>query len=371
MVNWENIRKQFPAAEKYAYFNIAGGAPLSSKAANECKRFYDEMLQEADTYWEKWLERTEETRAKVARFLNADPREICFTLNTSHGMNLVADMLKGKGNVLTMDDEFPSSTIPWLHRKYGVSFMKPKDGAYTLSDIERHATAKTKILVTSHVQYSTGFRQDIVEVGKWCKKRKIIFVVNATQSFGAFPVDVRKAHIDFLVFSGYKWPMAGYCVGVLYINKKWFRDVRFPVAGWNSVSVPELKDNRSLDLKKDARELEVGCPNFPNIFALGGALDFLNKIGTTAVEKKISELDDYLVQKLRKENVRIVTPLYKQCRSGITVIDTKHPKDIVRRLAKKNIIVSTTPRGVRISLSVYNNRSDIDKLVSGLVKLVC
>lgn len=366
MVDWDNIRKQFPAAEKYAYFNIAGGAPLPYEAANEGKRFYDEMLQGADTYWEKWLERTEEVRAKVARFLNADPHEICFTLNTSHGMNVVADMLKGRGNVLTMDDEFPSSTIPWLHRKYGVSFMKPTDNMYSLSDIEGHATAKTKILVTSHVQYSTGFRQDIVEVGKWCKKRGIIFVVNATQSFGAFPIDVRKARIDFLAFSGYKWPMAGYGVGVLYINKKWRRNARFPVAGWTSVRIPELKDNRSLDLKEDARELEVGCLNFPNIFALGGALGFLEKIGITAVGRRIYELDDYLVQKLAKERIRIVTPLDKRHRSGITVIDVRSPKDAVRHLAKKNIIVSMTRKGVRISLSIYNNKMDIDKLVSGL-----
>ncbi len=103
-----------------------------------------------DAYWENWLARVNETRKKLARFINADTKEIAFILNTSHGMNLIADILKGKGEILTMNDEFPSSTFPWMHKGFKVKFVKPEKNIYTIENIEKHITKSTKILITSY-----------------------------------------------------------------------------------------------------------------------------------------------------------------------------------------------------------------------------
>lgn len=366
MVNWNKIRDQFPATKRFTYLNAAEGSPLPLTTAAEGKRFYDEMTARGDSVWKEWLERTEKVRKKVAKFINASKSEIAFTVNTSHGMTLVADMFDGKGEVLTMDDEFPSSTFPWLHKKYRVHFVKPKKAIFSIKDIEKKITKKTKILVTSYVQYCTGFKQDLVELGKLCKKKGIIFVVNATQAAGAMPIDVKKANIDFLVWSGYKWQMAGYGIGVLYINKKWFKKLKFPIAGWCSVKKPELMDNKKLDLKNEASELEVGCAHFPNIFALGGALDLLNKIGKKNIQKRILELDDYLVEKVKNIGLKIDSPLNKKHRSGITIIRMENAQKIVEKLWKKRIMVSAKGTGIRVSLHVYNNKKDIDRFVGEL-----
>ena len=90
MVDWNKVREEFPVCKKYVYLNPAGGSPVSLSAANEGKRFYDEMLEFGDIYWDKWLERTENVRSQLAAFIGADREEIGFTTNTSHGMNLVA-----------------------------------------------------------------------------------------------------------------------------------------------------------------------------------------------------------------------------------------------------------------------------------------
>ncbi|MBW3004765.1 aminotransferase class V-fold PLP-dependent enzyme [Candidatus Woesearchaeota archaeon] len=370
MVNWKKIREQFPATKKYTYINAAEGSPVSKLAAKEGKRFYDEILADGDLPWENWLKRTEEIRETVAKFINADKNEIAFTLNTSHGMNLIAEILKGKGEVITMDDEFPSSTFPWLNRRYKVRFVKPKNAIYSIEDIKKKINKKTKIIVTSYVQYCTGFRQDLAELGKLCRQKGLIFVVNATQAMGAMPIDVKKANIDFLVFTSLKWPMAGYGAGVLYMNKKWFNKIQYPVAGWQSVKNPNLMNNKKLNLQKDASELEVGCPHFPNIFALGGALDLLNKIGKKNIQKRIFELNDYLVKKLKELNIEIVSPLAKKYRSGITIVKLKNAKELVPKLFKKNIVVSARKKGLRVSMHIYNNKKDIDHFVSELKKIL-
>jgi cysteine desulfurase / selenocysteine lyase len=81
------------------------------------------------------------------------------------------------------------------------------------------------------------------ELGNFCKENNLIFVVNATQALGIFPVDVKKCNIDFLVFTGLKWATAGYGIGGLYVNKKWLSPENFPFAGWRSVEAPGKMDN--------------------------------------------------------------------------------------------------------------------------------
>ena len=368
MVEWNKIRSQFPVTKKFTYLNAAGGSPIPSSTAREGRRFYDEILAGGDVPWEEWLKRVEEVRGKVAEFLNADESEIAFTSNTSQGMNLIAQILKGKGDVITMKDEFPSSTFPWLNLRYEVHFVEPEKCIYSLKSIEEKINKDTKILVTSHVQYCTGFKQDLIGLGKLCKRRGVIFVVNASQSAGAMPIDLKKADIDFMVFKSLKWLMAGYGAGVLYINKRWFNKINYPVAGWRSVKNPGLMDNKNLDLKKEASELEVGCVHLPCIFALNGALDFLKMIGKEKIQRRIYELGDYLVEKLKESGFEIISPLAERYRSGITVIKINNSEEMVNKLSEKNIIVTARGDGLRVSVHIYNNKRDIDKFVFELKK---
>ncbi|HKJ78680.1 MAG TPA: aminotransferase class V-fold PLP-dependent enzyme [Prolixibacteraceae bacterium] len=370
MVDWKEIRKEFPVCEKYVYLNPAGGSPVSKSAADEGKRFYDEMLEFGDTYWETWLKRTENVRTSLADFIGAEREEIGFTTNTSHGMNLVAQMLKDKGIVLTMRDEFPSTTFPWLNQKTTIKFVEPVDHAYPIDAIKKALTPDVKILISSYVQYNTGFRQDLEELGNFCKENNLIFVVNATQALGIFPVDVKKCNVDFLMFTGLKWATAGYGIGGLYVNKKWLSEDNFPFAGWRSVESPEKMDNLALELKNEASVIESGCPHFPNIFALGGALNMFNRIGPKNVASRVIELNRLLEKKLRQLGLAVICQEEDKHRSGILIAKIENPKDVVAKLFEKNIIVSARGEGMRVSTSFFNNEEDIEKLVDELKQLL-
>ena len=366
---WNKVRNEFPASKNLVYLNTAGGAPISKHAASQAREFYDELVNTGD-HWKEWLEKREQVRKKVAKFINADPDEIAFTLNTSHGMNLISQMLNnGSDEIVTMHDEFPSTTFPWLNRGYKALFVKPKNQIYTKEAIEKKIEKTTRILLTSHVQYSTGFKQDLVEIGKLCKKRGLVFIVNATQSFGAFPIDVKKAKIDFLAASGFKWIGGGYGIGILYINKKWFNKVHYPLVGWQSMEEVYPKDNRKLNIRKVASVLEVGCHPFANIFTLGGGIDIQNKIGKKRIEKRIYYLADYLADKLKENNFEIVSPLERKYRSGITIVKMENATKIVEKLKKKGIMVSARGEGLRVSVHFYNNEKDIDTFIEELKKI--
>lgn len=360
MIDWDKIREEFPVCKKLVYLNPAGGSPVSMSAATEAKRFYDEMLEHGDTYFDIWLKRTEEIRTRLASFINAERDEIGFTTNTSHGMNLVAHFLKNKGSVLTMRDEFPSTTFPWLNQKTPVYFVDPVNYGYPIETIKKSLTPDTKILATSYVQYKTGFRQDLEMLGNYCRENNLIFVVNATQALGIFPVDVKKCHIDFLMFTGLKWATAGYGIGGLYVNKKWLLPENFPFAGWRSVKTPGNMNNQELELKNEASVVESGCPHFPNVFALGGALDLLTRIGAENITNRILEFNKLIESKLRSLNLDVIVQNEDKHRSGIIIAKMENPKPVVDELMKKNIFVSARGEGIRISASFFNNEKDIE-----------
>ncbi len=370
MVDWNNVREEFPVCKKYVYLNPAGGSPVSQSAANEGKRFYDEMLEFGDTYWDTWLERTEKVRASLAEFIGAGREEIGFTTNTSHGMNLVAQFLKNKGTVLTMRDEFPSTTFPWINQGTPIQFVEPVNHAFPIEAIKKALTPEVKILVSSYVQYKTGFRQDLELLGSFCKENNLIFVVNATQALGIFPVDVKKCNIDFLMFTGLKWATAGYGIGGLYVNKKWLAPENFPFAGWRSVREPGKMDNTNLELKPEASVIESGCPHFPNIFALGGALDLFNRIGKENVESRVIFLNRIIEEKLKNMGIEVICQQEDKHRSGILIAKISNTKEIVGKLAEKNIIVSARGEGMRVSASIFNNEKDIDTFITVLKEIM-
>ena len=367
-MNWREIRALFPAAERYTYLNTAAAPPLSVLAAREGKRYYDEMAEHGDVVWDHWLCQVEQIRENVASFINGDPRSVAFTHSNSHGMNLIAGILDHCGDVLCPADEFPSCTLPWLQQRHQVHFVPSRDrGVIDVDDIQRSITADTRVLATSYVQFATGFRLDLVALGRLCRERNLVFVVDATQGMGVFPIDVVNSGIDFLVFSGYKWAQAGYGVGGLYVAPRFLNPTSFPVAGWWSVRDPEAVVNDRLELKETAAALEVGCPHFAGIFALGAALRLFEEIGKSRIEERVHELTDYLHQRLQAAaRFNVVSPLDREHRSGITIVEMHNAPEVVKRLAERKIIVSARGKGLRVSVHIFNNFDDIDRLIAGL-----
>jgi cysteine desulfurase / selenocysteine lyase len=333
-MNWSEIRALFPAAEHYTYLNTAAAPPLSVLAAREGKRYYDEMAEHGDVAWEDWLCRVEQIREKLATFINADARSVAFTYSTSHGMNLIAGILDHCGDVLCPTEEFPSCTLPWLQQRYRVHFVRPRDrGIIDLDDAQRSLSADIRVVVISYVQFSTGFRQDLVALGRMCRDRKLIFVGDATQGMGVFPIDVVNSGIDFLVFSGYKWVQAP---PPCHRKRGWIEEARRDIQAADTVSA---------------------------------ALTLFQEIGKCRIEERIHKLTDYLHHRLQAERFNIASPLNREWRSGITIVEMRNAPEIVTRLAEKKIIVSARGKGLRVSVHIFNNFDDVDRLIVGLREL--
>src|SRR5258705_13953541 len=153
MINWSEIRKQFPVTNDTAYLNTAAAGPLARSTAQVASEYYEQMMNEGDRRWDEWLERREQIRARVASFINAAPDERGLTTNTSSGMNVIIDALENHGEVISSDLEFPVSTITWMHRRIPVHRVKSVAGEPRLDELRRAMNTRTGIISISHVQF--------------------------------------------------------------------------------------------------------------------------------------------------------------------------------------------------------------------------
>lgn len=365
-IDWERVRDEFPITNNLAYLNSAAAGPVSRQVLAATEQFYREMMTEGDARWDEWLRRREAVRRRVAELINAEPEEIAFTINTSSGMNLIVDALAARGEVISCDLEFPVTTIPWLHRGIPVRLLEASAGEISTAQVRRAMTPQTGIICLSHVQYSNGFRAPLEELGQG--RNGHLFVVNASQSAGAFSIDVKRMGIDALCSTGHKWMLAGYGTGFVYLKRELLEETRARAIGWLSVEDPFEMKNHEFHLRGDAAaRAELGCPHFAGIFALGASVDFMLSLGQRNIERRVLALNEYLTKRLQETGWRALSPLREDSsRSGETLVEHPRPKRIVAKLLRSGISVTEKPQGFRVATHFFNNEADIERLIAVL-----
>jgi len=366
MIDWGEIRKQFPVTTRLAYLNSAAAGPVSIAAHAAATDYYQKMMSDGDVHWNRWLAEREATRERVAKFINAEPDEVAFTTNTSSGMNLIVDALEERGEVISSELEFPVTTLPWMHRRIPVHLLPAVEGEVRMDSICDAMTHNTGVIALSHVQFSNGFRIDLDELGR--NKGDHALVVNASQSAGAFEIDVRRMQIDALCATGHKWMLAGYGSGFVYLSRNLLQQTRSRSLSWLSVEDPFEMRNDELRPRHDtAARIELGCPHLAGIFALGASVKLVTDVGIENVQARVLDLNQKLTNRLAENDWKVLSPLMNEAsRSGETLIEVEQPAEIMRALFRRGVVVTEKPQGIRAATHFFNDESDIERLLSGL-----
>ena len=369
MPAWEaELRSKFPALRHWTYLNSAAAGPLALSTARSGLSSYESMLQSGDLEWEAQLGEMEEARVALAALIGGRADDLAFARNTSHGVSHLAQMLweEGLRRVVVLEDEFPSSTLPFLHRGFDVRFVKPVDGRYPLESIEA-ALEGRELLVASHVIYRTGHTLDPAVLAQLCASKNARFLVCVTQSIGALEVDFTRWGADYLVGTSHKWLCGGYGAGLLAVRAS--RWGRWPVVGWLSQKSPERMVNDALDLDPRPRALEAGCQPVPSILAAGAAAKLWLEADVTRVADRVRSLSSRLRTKLRDAGFEAPKQEIPET-SGISVVPVADPAGVVARLEKERVLVTPRGAGVRFSTHAFNDEKDLDKAVEALAKAV-
>jgi selenocysteine lyase/cysteine desulfurase len=380
MTDWKKIRSDFPITKNMIYFHSAAMSPSPTPVFDAIRKEYRRLHTQGDTNWTKDLKKFGKLCSELAGMIHTKGDDVTFVQNTSSVMSLLAMTFKNHirkpFNIVSMEDEFPASTIGYEYQDLDMRYVQPVEARYPIDNILKLLDRNTLAVVASHVQYATGFRQDLKALGEELKKRGILFIVNATQSFPFFPINVRSMNIDVLSASVHKWGFTGH-IGTLFYTSSLFRKkYPSPWAGWMSV-VPEegslihTAKNTPFRLHETAERYIIGSYNLQPLLAFQVAMDYLKTIGFQNIRTRIMELTDYLIRGLKKLEIKIISPVArKKERSAIVTFTLEDKnKQCIKTLAKNKIFVGARGEGIRVSVNIFNNLEDIDCLLKVLKSL--
>ncbi|MBN1977500.1 MAG: aminotransferase class V-fold PLP-dependent enzyme [Anaerolineae bacterium] len=361
------LRAAFPVTKHCTYLNHAAIAPLSGPVRAAMSKFVADsgVIFGRESRYEHI---SNDLRAVLAWLINAAPEEIAFVQNTGSGINIIANALplQDGDNVIFCDIEFPSNVYPWMNlRRKGVEARcVPNDGGgLTIDALERYADARTRVVAASSVEFLTGFKNDLQELGIWCREHGAYFVVDAIQSLGAAPLDVQACQIDFLACGGPKWLMGPLGLGFIYCRHELLDDLAPPFAG--SLSVVGWEDWRDYNFTflPDARRFEIGTENLIGQVGLLAAVRFLMEAGIQAIERWTLHLTDLLIEDLQRRGYHIASNLEQKRRSAIVSFDV--PGDVdkaFKKLTGAKVVVSKRERHIRVSPHCYNTEAEIARV---------
>lgn len=362
--DWDDLRQDFPGTKERVYLNAAAGSITPRWVREAVARYQLELEEGGDDHWDLWLAQMEVVRERVARFIGAQADEIAFVTNTSEGMNILADLVSHDGPVISDELEFPTVTLPFVHRGAQLQFIPAIEGELRLEMFDEVHAPRASTIAVSHVQFSNGYRLDLEALAALKGRRTLL--VCGSQSLGAFEIDVNAMQIDGMACAGHKWLCAGYGAGFVYVSKELL--TRAPKGlGWRSVKDPFAFNNRAGVPVKAARRYEMGCPAFPGIFALGAAISYLDGIGRDRIQSRVLQLNTVLTSAMRHEGFEVLSPSGSG-RSGQTLIAMDDPGAVTGFLRGEGILVTQKPQGIRVSTHFYNNDDDIAKFVDALKK---
>jgi selenocysteine lyase/cysteine desulfurase len=374
MIDWDAIRRsEFPVAERWAYFDHAAVAPLPRRAGNMLRAWTDEQERNGVVHWSSWERQLEVVRARIARLLNADPDEIAFITSTTHGIGLVAEGFPWRSgdNVVTAAEEYPSNIYPWMNladRGVTVRLVPSREGRIWLDDLAEAIDGRTRVLTISHVEFASGFRNDLDALGELCRERGVALFVDAIQGLGPFVIDVKHTPIDFLAADGHKWLLGPEGAGLLFVRRDWIERLRPLGVGWHSVVTPYNSPQIDFTLKPSAQRWEGGSFNMPGLLALGASLELLLEIGPEAVSSRILDRADAVRERATAAGWRIYGSPRAADRSGIVALDRDgtSPGQFARAAQDQGVALASRRGHVRISPHIYTNTDDLDRLTEAL-----
>ncbi|BCH05235.1 aminotransferase (plasmid) [Mesorhizobium sp. 131-2-5] len=364
----EAVRKLFPAVEKMTYLDSGFQTPMSTPVKRALEAFVNESYETAGPK-SVWIERMEATRGKVATLLNAVPEEIAFTKNTSEAMNIAANALplKAGDNVLMIHGDHPNNAYAFLNlKRKGIEVrVIPMTDTVNAESFRSQIDANTKAISMSYVTFHAGHRFDIESVGKLCREKNLYFVIDIMQAVGVVPIDAKKAGATFIGCGTHKGLLVPQGLGLLY----WDRALTELEPAY--LAAISLKDPPSdfiarpddMEVAATAGRFEIGNFNLPAIHALDAALDLIAQIGIDNIQAHCFELGDRLIAGLDALDIELVGPRDHSLRAPHIYVAALPADEWIDYFASVDVRVSPERDGIRISLGMFNNASDIDRLL--------
>ena len=372
----ENQRALFDIPADITFLNCANMSPLIKKA----NQAGIDAVNKRNNPWkikvDDWFSPAEELKALFANLIQANKENIALIPSVSYGIAIAANniSLTDQQTIVVLDQQYPSNIYAWqeLSKRSGATIItiKREPGQTWTEAILAKIDSSTGLVAIPNCHWTDGSFVDLEAVSKAVKKAGAKLVIDASQSLGAYPLDIRKIMPDFLCTVGYKWLLGPYGLGYLYAADEYCQTGTPIEFSWLNKSGSEdftrLVDYRE-DYKPGARRFDAGgFPGFIHIPMAIAALTQIRDWGIDNIQDTLSALTNLI--ETRAMDAGLETP-GRNNRVG-HMIGIKFPESQVPTLSKKladnKVFISFRGNSMRVAPHLYNDQEDINKLFSFL-----
>jgi cysteine desulfurase / selenocysteine lyase len=362
--DWASVRAEFPALANRTFLNTATFGQLPRSSTEAVARHFQHREETACEDFLDWFDDMDQVRDSIARLIHCSREDVAFIPNAATGLSLLMSGIDWKpgDQVISLENEFPNNLYwPSLLKSQGVEFLEvPWTRLYS------SLTEETRLVVVSTVNYSTGFRVPVEELGRTLRDRGIVYYLDGTQSLGALQFDVRSVQPDMLAAHGYKWLLSPNGAAFMYVRPSLREQLQPNVVGWRS-----HKDWRRVDslhhgapeFVASAEKYEGGMLNFPSLYGMAASLKLMLELGPERIEARVLELASRCANVLEQAGGEIE-------HRGSSILTARFPSrdasQLARSLKEHRISVSARHGRLRVSTHFYNNEQDLARLGEAL-----
>jgi selenocysteine lyase/cysteine desulfurase len=368
----------FPVTAQRIFLAHAGVAPLPGPAV-EALKFEAERAGIAQENPE-FMAEIESIRRVAARLINAASDEVALLGPTSLGLNLVANGLPWQegDEVVFYPDDYPANVYPWQslasHGVRPIPLQTERVGEITPDLVFKALTPRTRLVALASCHFLSGYRLDYETIGEELARRGVLFCLDAIQSLGATPIDVR--HADFLAADSHKWMLGPLGAGIFYVKRKHFATLRPSLVGAWNVRSPGFIAQPEVAFEETAQRYEPGSLNMLALFGMKASLELILGLGVKQIEARLLDLRSFAEDRLLSSGFKVLGHTNRRSqKSGITttvIDDADRARRVFRRMRDAGIDVSLrqTRAGMqclRLSPHFYNLETEIDEVVKNLL----
>ena len=368
------MQQPFNLDANLIYLNHAAVAPWPQAACDAVVKFASENASQGAKDYPRWIKIESALREKLRQLLNAaSSDDIALLKSTSEGLSFIAHGLDWQAgdNIVIPAEEFPSNRMVWQSLdRYGVELrlIEIEDTEQPEQSLIAAIDDRTRLLSCSSVQYASGLRLDLVQLGHACSARDVLFCVDAIQSLGALRFDVTACHADFVVADGHKWMTGPEGLAVFYCAPQHRDKLKLHEFGWHMMQDPGDFSQFHWQPASTAQRFECGSPNMLGAVALNASLGVLLDTGLDVIEKQVLSNTKLLFELLAEleGKVSLLTPRQPERHAGIVLFHCRQrdQQEIYQGLMQQNVVCAARGAGVRFSPHFYTSSEKLQQAVA-------
>ena len=393
------IKSDFPTLNQkingndLVYLDNAATTQKPNSVINSVNEYYKKtnsnIHRGVHTLSQEATEKYENARMKIAKFINSTTeKEIIFVRGATEAINLVANsyvrpLLQPNDQIIITEMEHHANIVPWqivCKEKEAELKILPMNskGELIVDELEKIITNKTKFMAINHVSNSLGTINDDRKIVEIAHKHNIRNLIDGAQAVQHIPIDVKEIDADFYCFSGHKiYAPTG--IGILYGKKKLLDEMPPYQGGGDMIKSVTFEKTIYNDVPN---KFEAGTPNISGAIGLGTAIDYIQDIGIDNIAKHESDLLNYATEKIKEiKGVKIIGNAKDKASVLSFTMENIHPHDIGTIMDSHGVAIragnqctqpvmdfNSIPATARASFAIYNDKTDVDKLISSVKK---